>query len=63
MKILITGARGFIGSHLGNKLVELGYEVVGVDNGHHASENKINFECYQMAFQKLLVEKIYQILM
>jgi len=29
---LVTGAAGFIGSHLSEKLLELGYRVVGVDN-------------------------------
>lgn len=32
MKILITGAAGFIGSHLAKKLISQGYEVIGVDN-------------------------------
>lgn len=32
MKILVTGAAGFIGSHLCEKLKELGHEVVGLDN-------------------------------
>lgn len=32
MKILVTGAAGFIGSHACERLVNLGYEVVGVDN-------------------------------
>jgi UDP-glucuronate 4-epimerase len=31
-KILITGAAGFIGSNLAEKLLDLGYEVVGLDN-------------------------------
>lgn len=31
-KILITGAAGFIGFHLSKKLMEMGYEVIGVDN-------------------------------
>ena len=31
-KILITGAAGFIGHHLSHKLLENGYEVVGIDN-------------------------------
>jgi UDP-glucuronate 4-epimerase len=31
-KILITGAAGFIGYHLTNKLCQLGYTVVGIDN-------------------------------
>ena len=32
MKILITGVAGFIGFHLAKKLIEQGYEVVGIDN-------------------------------
>ena len=32
MKFLITGAAGFIGMHLTKKLLDLGFEVVGLDN-------------------------------
>lgn len=32
MKVLVTGAAGFIGFHLSKKLIALGYEVVGLDN-------------------------------
>ena len=32
MKILVTGAAGFIGSAVSIKLLEEGYEVLGVDN-------------------------------
>lgn len=32
MKVLITGAAGFIGSHLSEKLLKLGHQVVGMDN-------------------------------
>jgi UDP-glucuronate 4-epimerase len=32
MKVLVTGAAGFIGSHLANKLAKRGDEVVGLDN-------------------------------
>ncbi|NNF17358.1 MAG: NAD-dependent epimerase [Gammaproteobacteria bacterium] len=32
MKILVTGAAGFIGSHVARKLLERGDEVVGLDN-------------------------------
>lgn len=32
MKILITGASGFIGSHLSERLVNSGHQVVGIDN-------------------------------
>ena len=31
MKSIVTGAAGFIGSHLINSLTEKGYETIGVD--------------------------------
>ncbi len=33
MKAVVTGNLGFIGSHLVDRLLELGYEVSGIDNG------------------------------
>ena len=32
MKILVTGAAGFIGSHLSKKLIKDGNQVLGIDN-------------------------------
>lgn len=32
MKILVTGAAGFIGYHLCEKLISLGHDVIGIDN-------------------------------
>tara|TARA_B100000989_G_scaffold68734_1_gene47898 strand:+ start:7019 stop:8023 length:1005 start_codon:yes stop_codon:yes gene_type:complete len=32
MKILITGAAGFIGFHVAKKLLDLGHEIIGIDN-------------------------------
>ena len=32
MKVLVTGAAGFIGFHLSKKLIEQGYQVFGFDN-------------------------------
>ncbi|UCH13372.1 MAG: GDP-mannose 4,6-dehydratase, partial [Bacteroidales bacterium] len=32
MKLLITGTAGFIGFHLVKKLVNAGYDIVGLDN-------------------------------
>jgi UDP-glucose 4-epimerase len=41
MKIFVTGAAGFIGGHLFKRLIDLGHEVVGIDNFFHASKNPI----------------------
>ena len=32
MKILVTGAAGFIGFHLSKRLLEMNHEVIGIDN-------------------------------
>ncbi|MFH1520724.1 MAG: NAD-dependent epimerase/dehydratase family protein [Candidatus Micrarchaeota archaeon] len=42
MKILVTGALGFIGSHLTEQLVKDGHEVVALDNLHTGSEANIS---------------------
>ena len=31
-RVVITGAAGFIGSHLSEALLDRGYQVVGIDN-------------------------------
>jgi len=41
MKILITGAAGFLGSHLCEKLQKLGHEIVGVDNMHGGYKDNV----------------------
>ena len=52
MKILVTGAAGFLGSHLCEKLIELEHEVIGIDNmigGYQDNVPKktifFNFDC------------------
>jgi len=53
IKILVTGAAGFIGSHLCDRLVNLKYHVIGVDNFSTGCReniqqlfNKSNFDFY-----------------
>jgi len=41
-KILITGFAGFIGSHLQDKLIELGHEVIGVDDFSSGKFENVN---------------------
>ena len=42
MRVLVTGAAGFLGSHLVDKFLALGYEVLGMDN--HITGNPTNLE-------------------
>ena len=41
MKILVTGAAGFLGSHLAEKFLEGGHEVIGLDNYYTGSKRNI----------------------
>src|SRR5216110_3435859 len=40
MRVLVTGAAGFLGSHLVDKFLALGYDVLGMDN--HITGNPVN---------------------
>jgi len=42
MKLLVTGGAGFVGSHLSWKLLELGHEVVALDNLYTGSLENLN---------------------
>lgn len=44
MKILVTGAAGFIGFHVSKKLVEKGHEVVGLDNINDYYDTKLKYD-------------------
>ena len=44
MKILVTGAAGFIGFHTCIKLVDQGHEVYGIDNINNYYDPKLKFD-------------------
>jgi UDP-glucose 4-epimerase len=54
MKILVTGSAGFIGSHLYQKLTQMGHEVVGIDNFFHASKNPNNVNVLRLDIREHL---------
>ncbi|TDN94958.1 nucleoside-diphosphate-sugar epimerase [Salegentibacter sp. 24] len=68
MKVLITGAAGFIGSHLAEKLSLFGYEVWGIDNYSSyyspslkkANTNLLNQKDVQVINGDLRDPKLYQ---
>lgn len=43
MKILVTGAAGFIGFHVSNRLINLGHNVVGLDNINDYYDTNLKF--------------------
>jgi UDP-glucose 4-epimerase len=51
MKSLVTGGAGFIGSHLVDKLIEMGHEVIIIDNESSESNEKFYWndkaDCYK----------------
>lgn len=46
MKVLCTGAAGFIGSHLVDELIAQGHEVFGIDNLSTGKLENVNEKCY-----------------
>ena len=48
MKIIVTGAAGFIGFHLSKRLLEMGIEVIGIDNFNKYYDSKLKFDRYKV---------------
>ena len=49
-KALVTGAAGFIGSHLVDQLLSENYQVVGIDNLSTGSLSNLNLAIKNSAF-------------
>lgn len=49
--IVVTGAAGFIASHLSQKLLDLGFQVIGVDNFISGQQANINWLSKSKTFQ------------
>ena len=62
MKILVTGGAGFIGSHVVDKMIEAGHEVVVLDNLCTGRLSNLNPKAkfYQMDIRSPEVEKIFE---
>ena len=48
MKILVTGAAGFIGFHLAQRLIKEGHQVVGIDNLNHYYDVRLKLDRLQI---------------
>ena len=61
-KVLVTGAAGFLGSHLCDELLDKGYYVIGIDNFFRGKkENLPNHENFRFYDRDLTEDDIHDI--
>ncbi|MBI2022781.1 GDP-mannose 4,6-dehydratase [Candidatus Daviesbacteria bacterium] len=61
MKCLVTGGAGFIGSHIQDKLIELGHEVVVLDNLRSGKKENLNPQAVFELADIIDQDKVFQI--
>ena len=67
MKILITGAAGFIGFHLSKHLLKLNFEIVGIDNINNYYDPNLKIDRlkelknYKFYFKKINIADKYKV--
>lgn len=63
MKAIVTGGAGFIGSHLVDKLIEEGHQVIIIDNLSSGQKNQINAKAkfYLADIRDESIDKIFEI--
>ena len=61
-KVLVTGAAGFLGSHLCDKLLSEGYYVIGIDNFFRGKKDNLpihkNFKFYEKDLSQKKIENL-----
>ena len=51
MKALVTGAAGFIGSAIVDKLIDKGFDVIGIDNLSVGNIDNVNKKVFNLDFR------------
>ncbi|MEM2136984.1 MAG: NAD-dependent epimerase/dehydratase family protein, partial [Candidatus Methanomethylicia archaeon] len=58
MKAIITGVAGFIGSHLADRLLSMGFKVVGIDNFSSGDPNNLSNAINSVSFKLVKADLI-----
>ena len=61
MKCLVTGAAGFIGSNLVDKLVAQKHRVIGIDNFATGSKENLNSSIKKIKFKKIDIRNLQKL--